>query len=39
MLPFDFDIFWPSPSRMSPRQTTVSYGERSKSSTLMASSE
>ena len=39
MFPRDFDIFWPSLSRISPRQTTCSYGARPNSSVLTASSE
>jgi hypothetical protein len=39
MLPFDFDIFWPSASTMKPRHTTLRYGVASKASVLTASSE
>jgi hypothetical protein len=38
-LPLDFDIFWPSSSRIRPRQTTLRYGDSSNSSTEIASSE
>ena len=38
-LPRLFDIFWPSWSRSSARQTTLRYGVRSKTSVFTASSE
>jgi len=38
-LPFDFDIFCPSPSTSSPRQTALRYGARSFSSVEIAISE
>jgi hypothetical protein len=39
MLPLDFDIFWPSGSRIRPRHRTVLYAGWSKSSVEIASSE
>ena len=38
-LPLLLLIFWPSPSRMSPRHTTLRYAGPSNSSVLSASSE
>ena len=38
-LPFDFDIFWPSWSTTSARQTTLRYGVRPNTSVFTASSE
>jgi hypothetical protein len=38
-LPRDFDIFWPSPSTMWPRHTTLRYGVSPNTSVLTANSE